>query len=225
MKIGIIGSGNMGRVLGLLWMEKGHSVFFGSQNEKSLAYVQVNSDKPILSGTLQQAVQFGDVLFYTLRDRLPADIADLNEWNGKIVIDCNNGTVPEDFIFGAVTSSYAEMYQANVPGAFIVKAFNTLAQEVFQHDTQTLKNAGAAVYMAGDDVKSKQIVSGLIHDTGLDPIDMGGLGNSKMLESLADFVRYNMIRNQAGPFYLLTSKVLPTLSGHRFGDRQPTKYK
>jgi len=225
MKIGIIGSGNMGRVLGLLWMEKGHEVFFGSASETSLAFIKQTSKKQIASGTLEEAVRFGDVLLYTLRNTLPSEVVDINYWQGKIIIDCNNGPVPDDFKFNPVAISFAERYQKDLPESFVIKAFNNIAQEVFHHTTDVLKKSGANIFLAGDDSKSKDVVSYLVRDTGLIPSDTGSLQNSRVLETIADLIRYNIIKSQAGPFYLLKGFVLPPLTSCRFGDRQPTKYK
>src|SRR5258706_16060254 len=138
MKIGIIGSGNMGRTLGLLWAEKGHQVFFGSRNERDIAFIKDISGKGVQHGTVQEASKFGKVLLYSLRDTLPSSILNKNEWTNKIIIDCNNGEIPGDFNYSPVVESYTEKYQKDVPNARVVKAFNTIAQETYNHDYETI---------------------------------------------------------------------------------------
>ncbi|HEY5825255.1 MAG TPA: NAD(P)-binding domain-containing protein, partial [Cyclobacteriaceae bacterium] len=141
MKIGIIGSGNMGRTLGLLWMEKGHQVFFGSRNEKDISFIKEISGKVIRHGTIEEASLFGDVLLYSLRDTLPSTILDRTQWTNKIIIDCNNGPIPADFNFPPLVESFSEMYQKDVPEANVVKAFNCIAQETLNHDYEVIKKS------------------------------------------------------------------------------------
>ena len=75
MKIGIIGTGNMGRVLGGLWAQAGHEVFFGAR-----------SPQPA-----EAAAAFGDALLYSPRGIDPAHVVPETQlFDGKIVIDLNN---------------------------------------------------------------------------------------------------------------------------------------
>ncbi len=131
MKIGIIGSGNMGRSLGTLWAEQEHQVFFGARDaEKGRAVAQAVLGTQ--GGTNDEAAAFGDVLLWTARGANPASVlASIDILAGKILIDCNNSEIPEGFAFPPIVQSLAEKLQAEVPHTRVVKAFNTIAQEVF----------------------------------------------------------------------------------------------
>ncbi|MCC5668186.1 NAD(P)-binding domain-containing protein [Nostoc sp. CHAB 5784] len=73
MKIGIIGSGNMGRSVGILWTERGHEVFFGSREaEKGEAHAEL-AGHGAKGGTNDEAAAFADVIFYGVRE-LPSKV-------------------------------------------------------------------------------------------------------------------------------------------------------
>lgn len=61
MKIGIIGSGNMGRSLGLLWAEQGHKVFFGARTVEKGQVVAEFAQHGTKGGTNDEAAAFGNV--------------------------------------------------------------------------------------------------------------------------------------------------------------------
>src|SRR5260221_1617559 len=226
MKIGIIGSGNMGRTLGLLWQDKGHEVFFGSAKPHNIEYIQSLTTQPILSGYLVDAITFGDVLIFCLRDTLPSEVAPAQKWENKIIVDINDGVIPNEFQYEPVVRSYAERYQENVPGAKVVKAFNTLAQEIYYLPTETIRPYRIAGFFSGNDQAAKVVVGKLIDETGLVPVDCGQLGQSaKQLESVGDLVRLLMIGKNLGPTLGLTVNQLPVAETTAFGVRQPTRYK
>jgi 8-hydroxy-5-deazaflavin:NADPH oxidoreductase len=224
MKIGIIGSGNMGRTLGLFWMEHGHEVFFGSRGRKDIDYIREVYSGPLNHGSIHEAITFGEVLFYSLRDTMPTAVAPAELWWGKIVIDCNNGPIPPDFNYPAQQQSYTERYQENIPEAKIVKAFNTNAQELFNHSPGLLHENDVIGLMAGDDPEAKQIVATLLRDAGLKPIDAGMAYNARLLESFADLIRMLMIKNNLGPYLVFKTDILPTPAHESKGQRQPTNY-
>lgn len=72
MKIGILGSGNMGRSLGQLWAEQVHEVYFGVRTAEQGQSVAAFVGRGSQGGTNDQAAQFGEVLLYTIRGVNPA---------------------------------------------------------------------------------------------------------------------------------------------------------
>ena len=226
MKIGIVGSGNMGRTLGLLWAAQGHSVFFGARSKSSIEYINGTTGVPVASGSLLEAVSFGEVLLYNLRDTLPTAVVPKDVWKGKIIIDPNNGEVPSDFNYPPVLESYSEKYQRDLPESFVVKAFNTLSQELYYLPLAVIRKHHVAGFISGDDFAAKNKVSILVKDSGLVPVDCGTLQQSgKLLESFADFVRLLMINSQMGATLGFSATTLPSPTTAPFGVRQPTKYK
>ncbi len=170
MKIGILGSGNMGRSLGILWAEQKHEVFFGARTAEKGKAVAKSAGNNTQGGTNDEAAAFGDVLLYTIRGVNPAEIlTSVDVLNGKILIDCNNYEIPENFAYPAIDYSLAEKLASEVPQAQVVKAFNTMAQEVFELSPQPLKEYNVSVFVAGDDEDARKIVMNLVADIGFTP--------------------------------------------------------
>jgi predicted dinucleotide-binding enzyme len=130
MKIGIIGSGNMGRSLGILWADRGHKVFFGGRTAEKGQSVAAFAQRGSQGGTNDEAAAFGEVLLYSVRGIHPAEVlSSIDVLTGKILIDPNNSAIPEGFTYEPIVKSLAETLAEQVPNAIVVKAFNTMSQE------------------------------------------------------------------------------------------------
>ncbi|GEM_PF-2123858 len=96
MKIGIVGSGNMGSALGTLWSAKGHQVKFSySRNEDKLTALS-KENKNTSKGTVEEAILFGDVVMLAVPYTSLEDIL-LNKelFKEKIAITCVSGLQPD----------------------------------------------------------------------------------------------------------------------------------
>ncbi|GAB4532086.1 MAG: NADPH-dependent F420 reductase [Pleurocapsa sp.] len=221
MKIGILGSGNMGRSLGILWAEQGHEVFFGARtNEKgqSIAEFAKNNTQ---GGTNDEAAKFGEVLLYTIRGIDPHQVLEsIDTLTDKIIIDCNNFEIPPDFNYEAINYSLAEKLASEVPQAHVVKAFNTFAQEVFELAPSPLKDYEVSCFVASDNEIARQKVMQLAKDIGFIPVDSGKLLNARMLEKLGDFIRLMIIGQEKGSYATISLKTLPAAVTSRLGGRQ-----
>jgi len=184
MKIGIVGSGNMGRfsegeaspTLGILWAEQGHEVFFGARTTEKGREVATISGHKTQGGSNDEAAAFGSVLLYTARGVNPSQVfSSISVLDGKVLIDCNNQEIPEDFAYPAITRSLAEKLAAEVPKARVVKAFNAMAQELFELAPDPLKTYNVSVFIAGDDTSAKQAVMQLANEIGFQAITSGRL--------------------------------------------------
>lgn len=181
MKIGIIGSGNIGGTLGRHWATQGHEVVFGARDPnspKARAAFEGASGARLVS--LQEAAAFGDVVvlaipWNAIRETLPK----LGDLRGKIVIDPTNRmgpTVPD------AAPSAAEDIQRWLPGARVVKAFNTIAAEVL---AQPHYGSGkVTTFVCGDDAQARTAVIALANDAGLDGVDAGTLASAPLVESM-----------------------------------------
>lgn len=221
MKIGILGSGNMGRSLGILWTEQGHEVFFGgrtTEKGKAVAEVAQNNTQ---GGTNDEAAKFGEVLLYTIRGIAPNEVlTSIDALTGKIIIDCNNYEVPEDFNYQEIEYALAEKLGSQVPQAHIVKAFNTFAQEVFELAPSPLGDYDVSCFVAGDNDAARQKVMQLAKDIGFTPVDSRKLRNSRMLEKLGDFIRYMIMGQELGSYATISVKTFPAAETLRLGGRQ-----
>jgi len=218
MKIGIIGTGNMGKAIGLPLARQGHSIFFGARGLDKVAHLARDFAGKIHYGSNQEAANYGDVIYYNPRDVAPTEvIADITALNGKPVICSHNGTVPQDFHFDAISYSKAEALQSQLPQAHIVTAFNTNTQESFELSGRGLKELNIACLVASDDNNSKATVSRLIEQIGFVPIDCGELRQSRLIESAADLARMLMYKAQS-PWKGLSFVSLPEVE-QLFGGR------
>ena len=221
MKIGIIGSGNMGRTLGILWAEQGHEVFFGARTAEKGKAVAFSAGQGTQGGTNDEAAAAGEVLLYTVRGVNPAEVlTEIKVLDGKILIDCNNFDIPEGFAFPPITKSLSEKLAEEVPNARVVKAFNTIGQEVFELAPNPLQDYGVSVFVASDDESARTTVMSLALALGFVPIDAGALRNARFLEGLSDFVRILAIGQNLGFLTTLSVNVLPPATQQRLGGRQ-----
>ena len=221
MKIGILGSGNMGRSLGALWAEHGHEVFFGSRTADKGQAVAAQVGLNTQGGTNDEAAAFGEVLLYTIRGVDPAVVLSTTAvLDGKVLIDCNNFDIPEGFAYEPIAYSLAETLADQAPNANVVKAFNTMAQEVFELSPQPLAQYAVSVFLAGDDVAAKQMVAQLAEAIGFQPVDCGPLRQARLLEGLGDFIRLMIIQQGLGAYATLSVNVLPAAEQARLGGRQ-----
>jgi predicted dinucleotide-binding enzyme len=89
VRIGIIGTGKMGRALGLRWAEAGHPVLFGSRDLRKAKAIAASRPNSTQSGDFDAAAAFGEVVLYTVRTVLPSRLLrEPQALSGKIVIDC-----------------------------------------------------------------------------------------------------------------------------------------
>ncbi|MGF1521663.1 MAG: NADPH-dependent F420 reductase [Leptolyngbyaceae cyanobacterium] len=220
MKIGILGSGNMGRSLGMLWAEQGHEVFFGSRSAEKGQQIAVRVGQRTQGGTNDEAAAFGKVLLYTIRGVNPAEVLSSTAvLDGKVLIDCNNFDIPEGFAYEPITYSLVETLADQAPQASVVKAFNTMAQEVFELSPQPLEQHAVLVFLASDDAAAKQRVAQLATEIGFKPLDCGPLRQARLLEGLGNFIRLMIIGQGLGPYATVSVNVLPSAEQERLGGR------
>ena len=130
MKIGIIGSGNIGSTVGTLWVKAGHQVMFSSRNPGNLKQLVDGLGPLARAGTVAEALAYGDAIFvgvpYGAMPQLGKDYA--KEFSGKIVIDAGNAVVARDGEIGkAAREAGVALTSAKLlAGARIVRAFNTI---------------------------------------------------------------------------------------------------
>lgn len=191
MKIGIVGTGNMGRAIAGLLVDGGHHVYVvGSTDEKAKALAEELSGRG--PGTVEAAQTLGaaargcDMLllatWFDVSSRIAVELSDV--LRGKIVIDIANPFNPT--FDGLVTdhdSSAAEEIQRRLKGSKVVKAFNTTFAPVL--GSSEFAGSQVDVLLASDHDDAKSQVAELIASSGLRPIDTGSLSNARVLERMA----------------------------------------
>jgi 8-hydroxy-5-deazaflavin:NADPH oxidoreductase len=188
MNTTIIGTGNMARGIGTRLLAGGNSVTLVSRNPQPAADNIIALKAAAQKGATVQVVAWGsplsgDVIFVAVPYAALAEVAKQYKAQlaGKIVVDITNplnGTY--DGLVTPADGSGAEEFAKLVPGARVVKAFNT----VFGSTLITGVVAGQPldVFIAGDDADAKKVVSGLVEGGKLRPIDAGPLQRARQLE-------------------------------------------
>lgn len=185
MNIAIIGTGNVGTALGASLVRAGHSVTLTGQDagKASAAAAQIGART---GSSLAGAVEAADVVVlavpYASVEAVAAEIAPVIA--DRIVVDATN-PLKADFS-GLATQggpSAAERIAALLPGARVVKAFNTLFASI-QGNPDVHGQMVDALY-AGDDADAKAVVASLIRAIGLRPVDAGSISGARELEALA----------------------------------------
>ena len=227
MKIGIIGTGNMGREIGVRLAQLGHSVFFGARRaEQSRAAAALAP--AALTGSNDEAAAFGQMLVWTMREADPAKVLTTPSLlDGKIVVDLNNRDYAREARTGAwFERAIAERLQESAPAARVVKAFNTIAMEGFDTDPQALRDAGAQTFLAGGDTTAKSAVASIAADLGLEAIDLGqGPAAFRAAEAMGDVIRLLMIDGGLGGRAHLRVTRLPEPVLAAIGGRGPSEYR
>ena len=227
MKIGIIGSGNMGRSVGVRLAHLGHDGMFGARRAEQSRHAAEIAGHGATAGSTDDAARFGEILIWTIRTPDPNDVfADPGSLDGKIVVDLNNRDYANDVKGGAwFDVSIAEQLQAAAPRARIVKALNTIAMESFDTSVDLLRSAGAQTFLAGDDSQAKLVVGALVQDLGFEPVDVGaGPAALRAAEALGDVIRLLMIDGGLGGTAHLSLTRLPKPDLSTIGGRQTSSY-
>ena len=203
MKVAILGSGGVGQDLGLGFIGLGHEVRMGSRTpgKAEIKAWLAKAGKKASAGTFGEAAEFGEMAVLAthwagtenaIRLAGPANLS------GKIVIDATNPLVARPdalpVLALAGNDSAGEQVQRWLPGAKVVKAFNTV------NHAHMVKPAFAGgppdMFLCGNDEGGRTLVAGLCRDLGWGVIDLGGIEAARLIEPLALVYIHNAIRTR-----------------------------
>jgi len=176
MTIGIIGSGAIGTAFARTLARAGiEAIISNSRGPDSLRELVREFGPSIKAGTREEAARAAIVFVAVNWTKLPAALAGLPEWSGRILIDANNPIEAPLFkpvdLKGRVSS---EVVADLVPGARVVKAFNHLRAEVLARDPRS-DGGRRVLFYSGHDSTAKAEVAALIDRIGFAGIDLGSL--------------------------------------------------
>jgi predicted dinucleotide-binding enzyme len=188
MRIAIMGAGNVGSGLGRAFTAVGHDVVFGVRDPESTKTLAALAEIPgAVADTPSAAVARAEVVVFALRPiGLASTIAEIGSLDGRIVIDAMNR-----FDGDPLRSTVQDLAEL-LPGARLVKAFNTIGAE--NYVTARERTVPAAMFVAGDDPEAKRVALDLAGQLGFQAEDAGPLENARILE---DMVRVWMVLAQA----------------------------
>ncbi len=180
MKIGIIGSGNIGATLAHLFAKAGHQVeISNSSGQASLnARVKSISSNNVTAATPEGAVRFAQVVLLAIPWRKKHELPPSDLFKGKIVIDAMNPYSENFEVIDLGNSTSSEEVTKQLPSARLVKAFNTMYYEMLRTGARNSQEERLVLFVAGDDPDAKAVVSKLIDEIGFTPVDTGSLRES-----------------------------------------------
>lgn len=194
MKIGILGSGDVGRKLADGFIELGHQIKIGSRDpnhSKITEWIDKHDKEKASSGTFAETASFGElIVLATLWEGTAVAIQLANSKNlaNKIVIDVTN---PLDFSKGMPprlalghTDSAGETVQRILPDSKVVKAFNIVGNPHMIHPD--FPGGKPTMFICGNSEGAKKIVTDdILSKFGWETIDIGGIEGSRLLEPIA----------------------------------------
>ena len=185
MNVLILGAGNMGSALAGQLSRAGHAVRITARSPDKAQAVAAATGAQAVSA--DQALAGSDVVILATgyADAVPA-LQSLGSLDGKVVVDITNPLTADymGLTLGHDTSAAEEVARA-IPGAQVVKAFNTLFAQVLADGPAFAGGQVAPVFYASDSEPAKQAAKALIESIGFTPVDAGALKNARYLEPLA----------------------------------------
>jgi len=175
MKIGILGTGEVGRSLAAGFKKHGHEVKLGHRDPKA---------------SYADAAKFGEVVLLCTPwagTENAIKLTDPKNLAGKVVIDVTNPLKFEESAAPQLalgfTDSGGEQVQRWLPKSRVVKAFNVVGNTLMVDPK--LPGGPPDMFIAGNDAAAKQTVTQVCKEFGWPVVDIGGIEGSRLLEPLA----------------------------------------
>jgi len=193
MNIGILGSGIVGRVLGNAFLKEGHQVMLGTRDLNKEEVVKWLLQNPGgRAGSFADTSKFGEIILLATAGDVTAQVISSSgpeHFNGKVVIDATNpidhtrppvnGVLP---YFTSADESLMERLQKMLPGAKLVKAFNSVGNAfMYKPDFGGEK---PTMFICGNDEDAKKTVTAILDSFGWETEDMGKAEAARPIESL-----------------------------------------
>jgi predicted dinucleotide-binding enzyme len=184
MKVLVIGTGNMGAGFVKQLAAGGHQVSVAARDiAKAQALAQQHGATAVaLEGAAKDVAA---VVVATPYEQAATALRSVGDLAGKVVVDITNPLTPDymGLTLGQSTSAAEEIARA-VPGAEVVKAFNTLFAQVLSEGGDFGEGQKVTVFLASDSEPAKQTARALAESMGFQTQDAGALRNARYLEPL-----------------------------------------
>jgi predicted dinucleotide-binding enzyme len=190
MRVGILGSSDVAKSLARGFIGEGHEVMLGSREPEKLASWVQESGSGASGGTFSETAKFGELVVLAVNGAKSVEavqMAGVDNFEGKVVIDATNpldmSGGPPPKLIGSLGASSGELNQKALPGAFVVKAFNTVGHAHFYKPE--FAGGPPDMFLCGEDTNAKEQVSRICQAFGWNAIDVGGIRHSHYLEATA----------------------------------------
>ncbi|MEZ2445646.1 NADPH-dependent F420 reductase [Chitinophaga sp. RCC_12] len=194
---GIIGAGNIGQTVARHLLKAGHPVILANSSGGNALNEIVRSLGPgATAGTIQETAQADIVLLSLPWSEVPT-LTKITDWNGRVVIDATNHFItyaPEFKVQDLGDKASSEVVASLLPGARIVKAFNTIFYKTLAEDPN-IAGGHRVLFVSGNDLEAKSEVKSVIASLGFAPIDLGNLHEgSKLQQAKGALATLNLVR-------------------------------
>jgi len=191
-KIGVLGSGDVGRVLASAFLKEGNPVMLGTRDPSKDQVVKWKKDNAGgQTGTFEQTAAFGDIIVLATAGSVSLtaiELAGKENFDEKLVIDATNPIAPEPPVkgvlkfFTSLDHSLLEMIQEKIPNANLVKAFNSVGNAfMYKPDFKGIK---PTMFICGNDAAAKKTSSSILDAFGWEVEDMGPAEAARAIEPL-----------------------------------------
>jgi predicted dinucleotide-binding enzyme len=201
MKIGVFGTGMVGRTIAARLLELGHGVCVGTRDPGS-TMARADPDKMgtppfkawkeqhpgVELGTIPQAAAHGELLVNAMSGVGSVDTLKLagDALSGKVLLDAPN---PLDFSKGMPptlsvcnTDSLGEQIQRTFPALKVVKSLNTVNANLMV-GPKALADGDHTMFVCGNDAGAKGVVTTLLQSFGWrDIVDLGDIAGARGME-------------------------------------------
>lgn len=193
MKIGILGSGIVGRVLSSAFFAEGNEVMLGTRDTQKKDIVEWFSQHPgPTAGSFEETAQFGEVIVLAMSGDVAEEVikmAGIQNFKDKIMIDATNpidhtqppvnGVLP---YFTTMNESLMERLQKLLPHAKLVKAFNSVGN-AFMYKPD-FNGELPTMFICGNDEDAKRTVTQILDAFGWETEDLGKVEAARAIEPL-----------------------------------------
>lgn len=195
--VGIIGAGNIAQAVAKHALKAGYEVILSnSKGPASLQSTIATLGQGVKAGTSKDAAQ-ADIVLLALPWLQLKSLTNLTDWTDRIVIDATNHFItyaPDFQVADLGDKASSEVVAEHIPGARVVKAFNTLYFKILEVDPHEA-NGKRVIFYSGDEADAKKEVSEFIKSLGFAPIDLGTLATgSKLQQAKGSLASLNLVK-------------------------------
>ncbi len=190
MKVGVIGSGDVAKVLGSGLLKHGHDVMMGTREPGKLSDWAKQNPKG-KTGSFADAAKFGELVVLAVKGTAAAEAlraAGATNLAGKAVMDVTNPIAdapPTNGVlkfFTSLDESLMERLQREFGAARFVKAFNSVGNACFVNPQ--FKGGKPTMFLCGNDDAAKKTVISIVDQFGWEAADMGKAEAARAIEPL-----------------------------------------